>query len=36
MVVFCSLAILASIAWFAAIGWILWQAISYPIGWLLG
>jgi hypothetical protein len=36
MVVFCSLAILASIAWLAAIGWILWQAISYPIGWLLG
>jgi hypothetical protein len=30
--VFCSLAVVASIAWLAAIGWIVW----YLIGWLFG
>jgi hypothetical protein len=30
--VFCSLGVVASIAWFAAIGWIVW----YLIGWLFG
>ena len=29
---FCSLAVVASIAWLAAIGWIVW----YLIGWLFG
>lgn len=32
---FCGVAVVATILWLVAIGWVVWQPISYVFSWVL-